>query len=429
MHSTSRPVQPFLLRGYQLTALLVIAHLVMDTLTSMPMGLLPLLQTRFGLTESTVALLVGILSFSASVTQPLFGALADRFGRRLVAASGLILNAVLLSLVGVVSNTTLLILLFLIGGLGSGALHPAGASIVRSGTTHNKGLAVSLFSTGGTLGYALGPVIILYVVSNLGLGFTPWFMIPGVLLGVAVYVFTPEDGHSYADQKAKFFDIRILTGAVGLLSLSGVFASLAFVTFTSAVPLWLVATHDIAPDDPLIGWTLAAFTLAAALGGMVAAALSNRIEQRLLISSSLLLSPLPLLLMFALEPNTPPFFLTVMAGGALVHASLPLMIVSAQNLAPQSTSTAAGMLMGFSTGIAGIVYVGVGRLQETLGLVPAMQMSYLAAIPAALLAFYVLRKFRPGDDLAKQQKPEIGCSCSVCACMPYVIPAVPGSDA
>jgi MFS transporter, FSR family, fosmidomycin resistance protein len=428
MHSNSRLALPTLLRGYQLTALLVIAHLVMDTLTSMPLGLLPLLQTRFGLTETTVALLVGILSFSTSVTQPLFGALADRFGRRLVAASGLILNAVLLSLVGVVSDTTHLIVLFLIGGLGSGALHPAGASIVRTGITHNKGLAVSLFSTGGTLGYALGPVIILYVVSNLGLGFMPWFMIPGILLGLAVYVLTPEDEHGSAEQKPKFLDMQMLIGPVGLLTFSGIFAGLAFVTFTSAVPLWLVAYHNVAPDDPLIGWTLAAFTLAAALGGMVAAALSSRIEQRLLVSGSLLLSPLPLLLMFTLEPNTLSFFLTVMAGGALIHASLPLMIVSAQNLAPQATATAAGMLMGFSTGIAGILYIGVGYLQETLGLVPAVQISYLAAIPAALLAFHALRKSQLGDKFPKQQTPDIACSCSICACTPCVITMVPGSD-
>ncbi len=409
------------LSGGYLTALLTIAHLSMDTLTSMPMALLPVLQSRFGLTESAIALLVATLSFSASVTQPLFGALSDRFGRRSVAALGLILNAVLLSLVGIVPTIALMFVLFFMGGLGSGALHPAGASLVRAGTEHNKGLAVSLFSTGGTLGYALGPVIILYLISNQGLEAMPWLMIPGVLLGLLVYRLAPTHKPLPREERPRLFDIRIIWGPVGLLSVVGILSGLAFVTFNSAVPLWLVAKHQIAPDDPLIGWTLGAFSLAAALGGLGAATLSNRIDQRLLVSGTLLLAPIPMFWMFSVEPGSLPFYIAIILTGALVHANLPLLVVSAQNLAPNAMATASGMLMGFSTGIAGLLYIGIGRLQEMIGLVPATYLSYLAVIPAALLAFFVLSKFRSTSDHQKR-KQDSACLCSISACMPLVSP-------
>ena len=55
---------------------------------------------------------------------------------------------------------------------------------------------------------------------------------------------------------------------------------------------------------------------------------------------------------------------------------------------------ASGMLMGFTSGVAGLLYVGVGRLQEAIGLAPAMVSSYLLMVPAALLALYVLSKNR-----------------------------------
>src|SRR3712207_8661913 len=48
--------------------------------------------TLFRSSETVLALLVATLSFSSSVTQPLFGALSDRFGPRSLAAFGLVLS-------------------------------------------------------------------------------------------------------------------------------------------------------------------------------------------------------------------------------------------------------------------------------------------------------------------------------------------------
>ncbi len=80
--------------------------------------------------------------------------------------------------------------------------------------------------------------------------------------------------------------------------------------------------------------------------------------------------------------------------GGLVYASLPHMILSAQDLAPHAMGAASGMLMGFTSGVAGVLYIGVGWLQEAIGLAPAMVSSYLLMLPAALLALHVLTKNR-----------------------------------
>lgn len=387
--------QPLLLTGSSLVAFLAVVHLASDAVTSIFSALLPTLQYQFGLTGTGLALLVAALAFSTSLTQPLFGALADRLGQRQVGALGVILNAGLLSLIGIVPTIYLLFGLLLLGGLGSAALHPALASIARTAGGRKGELAVSLFSAGGTVGVALGPVIVLLLISNLGLSFTPWLMLPAVLAGGLIYFIVPAREQIAPASRPHLLDKQLLLGPVGLLSLTGILSSIAFVTFTSAVPLWLVQTHGLAYNDPLIGWTLAAFSLAAALGGVAAGALSHRLSQRLLITGSTLLALLPLLTILYLEPGTLFFFLAVIAAGALQNASLPLMIVSAQDLAPHSAATASGMLMGFTTGVAGILYIGIGHLQELIGLVPAISLSYLSLIPAALLAFYVLTKYQP----------------------------------
>lgn len=158
------------------------------------------------------------------------------------------------------------------------------------------------------------------------------------------------------------------------------------------MPLWLVRVHGVAHDWVLIGWTLATFSRAAAVGGIVAGLFAAWVERRLLVAGTTLLAPLPLFALFQFEPGGPAYFVAAGLGGALVNASLPLKIVTAQELAPRAVASASGMLMGFAMGIAGLLYVGIGALQEAIGLVPAASVAYAGLMPAALLAFVTLSR-------------------------------------
>src|SRR5690625_3463740 len=84
--------------GLALSTLLFVAHATNDAFSSMLSALLPALQLRFGASETLLALLVATYSFSSSVMQPVFGALADRLGRRVTAATGVITSSAVLSL-------------------------------------------------------------------------------------------------------------------------------------------------------------------------------------------------------------------------------------------------------------------------------------------------------------------------------------------
>jgi len=387
--------------------LLAAAHVANDAITSMLSTLLPTLQLRFGLSAGMLAVLVAVFSFSSSVTQPLFGALSDRLGRRSLAAFGLVLSVSLLSLMAVAPSVWTLLGLLVVGGLGSAAFHPAGTSIARA-SGGNKELAVGMFSAGGMLGLALGPVLVLAVTTTLGLGYTPWLMVPGIVLGMIVNVVAPPNRapgngavSAPAGSQARRFDARVVrqlvAGPVGLLCLAGILMEVAFVTFTSGVPLWLVVHRGVARDAALLGWTLTAFYLAAAVGGLAAGALSRRVARRRLVAGSMALAPLPLLAVFALEPGTPLFFGAVLLAGALANAGFPLLIVSAQDLAPEAEATASGMLMGLTVGAAGVLYAGVGQLQERIGLTPAMGLSYATLIPGAILAYAVLARYQAAE--------------------------------
>ncbi|ADI16000.1 MFS transporter [Truepera radiovictrix] len=382
------------LSGAPLSLLLIVVHATNDAFTSMLAALLPTLQRRFGLTETALALMVATLSFSSSVTQPFFGAVADRLGRRLVGALGVVVSSTLLSLMGVVPDAWLLFALLLVGGLGSAAFHPAGTSMARTAGGANKALTVSLFSAGGTVGLALGPAIILFVARTFGLEWSPVLMLPGVALGAALLVLAPPQPRLRGAAKPKLFDAALFRGPVGVLCVSGVLRSVAYVTFTNAVPLWLVTTQGVASDSALIASTLLTFSVAAGAGGVIAGALGRHLSSQALITGTMLLA-LPVFWGMLWAPaGSPLFFALVALAGALVNAGLPLMVVRAQDLAPHAVGTASGMLMGFTWGTAGVLYILIGYLQERVGLTAAMQLSYLSLLPGAALAFWVLRRHR-----------------------------------
>jgi FSR family fosmidomycin resistance protein-like MFS transporter len=140
--------------------------------------------------------------------------------------------------------------------------------------------------------------------------------------------------------------------------------------------------------------------------------LSNRLGARRLIVSSLLLALLPLYSIFFLQPGSLSYFVMVGMAGALVNAGMPMLIVSAQDLAPKAAAaTAAGMLMGFSAGMAGLVYVGIGWLQESIGLASAMATGYLALIVGAVLAAIVIK---PRSIPEEAPVESLSCLCSPC---------------
>jgi FSR family fosmidomycin resistance protein-like MFS transporter len=383
--------RPGVLAGTRIAIFLALVHAVNDVLTAILGALLPTLQARFAASTTTLAVLVAAFSISSSVTQPFLGALADRMGLRRMAGVGVALAAVSLSLVGVAGSVLLLLALLILGGIGSAALHPVSTSIVGGSSTKNPGLSVGLFTAGGMAGFAAGPVLVLALVSRHGTDVTAWLMIPGLALAIGVIALLPDWEPHSTGRLRRVFDHRLLTnGPIAWLTATAVLISLAFLTFTSAVPLWLVAEHGLATDAPLLGWTLGVFSLTAGLGAVAGGAVGARLGYGRTTAVSLAAAVPALIAVLLVPPGTATLVAAAVAG-ALIYASQPLLIVAAQNSAPRAPAAAAGIVIGVGHAIAGLLYVGVGALQAAFGLVPVMTVTFAVLVPAALIALRALR--------------------------------------
>ena len=65
------------------------------------------------------------------------------------------------------------------GGLGGAAFHPPAAALAHRLGGERRGFAMSVYITGGTLGFSLGPLLFAPFAQRFGLEWTPLLAIPG----------------------------------------------------------------------------------------------------------------------------------------------------------------------------------------------------------------------------------------------------------
>jgi MFS transporter, FSR family, fosmidomycin resistance protein len=314
--------KPGILGGTTLAVFMTLVHTVNDAMTAILGALLPTLQVKFDAGPTALALMIAVFWVASSVTQPVFGALGEDVGLRVIGCAGVLMASTFLSLIGIASELWVVLLLLVIGGLGSAALHPIGTTIAGSQAT-NATLGIGLFTAGGMVGFALGPVVILRIVSAYGLDATVWLAIPGVILGVAVGVLLPQWERHPRRPLRRLFDLRLVRGPVGALAVASMFSALAFITFTGSIPLWLVHESGYSPDAAVIGWTLSAFAFAGGLGSIVGGFLAPRLGPVLTIVGAFLLTLGPLLAVIAIEPGTVRYFGAIVFAGILIFVPIP----------------------------------------------------------------------------------------------------------
>ena len=412
-----------------LTALTA-GHVMVDGGIGLLSPLLPDLQARFSLTRTALALLVALLAASSSVSQPVLGVVADRVGARRAAALGVVTAAALLT-VAVSTSLVVVFVTIVVGGLGAAAFHPAAVTLVRGVSGSRPDAAVGVFSAGGMLGLAAGPVIIVALLGAGHRNLIPLLAVPIVATGWWVHrsphaIVRPRSRprHRPSDQPsalAPALPMRaawatVLRGPVAGLALAATLSHVAWTTYISVTPQ-IIAAATSSTAAPEIGWTLAAFNLAAAAGGIVAGMAVVRAGRVVVVTASLAVALPALLASVVVAPGTSWSLLAAAVAGAGVHASLPLLAVAAQDLVPDQPSAAAGMIFGLAVGGGGVLYLPIAWLQQQIGITPAAVVAYLLVVPAAVLAAVILRRHGgPNDRTPPPLMCPCGCSCLLDAC-------------
>src|SRR5437870_6689026 len=133
------------------------AHFFIDMYSSALGVMQPSLLAQYGLSLTQAGLLGGMLVFSSSVMQPVYGYLSDRYHTYLFTALAPAVAAIFISSLGLAPGYWALLAMVWLGGAGVGSFHPQATANATLGVKYKRGRAMATFISSGTLGLALGP--------------------------------------------------------------------------------------------------------------------------------------------------------------------------------------------------------------------------------------------------------------------------------
>ena len=350
---------------------ITLVHFSGDFFSSFIIPLLPLFADKFALTLAQVGLVTGVSRILAFIVQPLTGYLADRYQSRLFVLGGLSLVVLFVPLTGVAPGFLLLLLFVGLASVGSSMFHPTCAGMVPDYAGRKPGLSMSVFNTGGTLSFGVGPVFIAWYVGAYGLEAMPWLIALGAAVTVYLLGVLPPPRGEGLRELGFLGSMRDAFGGVWrpILALWFIMVLRSYTgqSFFTFLPVLFVGEgHSLVS----VGAMVSLFTVGGAISGILAGHLSDGIGFRKIFYVTHGLATPAFLLM--LHAGSGWVHATAFLSGFLVLATLPLGVLMAQEMAPRGKSMVSSLMMGLAFGTGGMLAPLTGKLGDLFGVRPVL---------------------------------------------------------
>lgn len=237
-------------------------------------------------------LITSAQAVSMALMSPVWGALADRHGRKLMVLRASFAGAVVLSLMGFVTSVQQLLVLRFLQGMLTGTVSATTTLVASTVPKERAGMALGSLQTAVFLGVSFGPL--LGGVSGEALGYRASFWITGALLllsGVLVLLFVHEEFTPVADapragRGGMAQAVRLVLASGPLLAVFAV-RILLRVGSRALDPVLPLFVQTLLPAGSPVGVTtgliVAISGLGSAVGSPVIGSWSDRLGQRRLL--------------------------------------------------------------------------------------------------------------------------------------------------
>jgi FSR family fosmidomycin resistance protein-like MFS transporter len=364
-------------------------HLLNDMMQSLLPAIYPMIKSSYRLSFAQIGLLTFTFQFTASLLQPLVGAMADRTARPYSLPIGMGFTLLGILLLGFAASYPLLLVAAALIGTGSSVFHPESSRVARMASGGKHGFAQSVFQVGGNLGSASGPLLAAFVVLPHGQSSVAWFSL-AALLAILLLV---NVGHWYKAHGVSRLARAAGTGraaprrhvAIALVVLLLlVFSKYVYLASISSYYTFYLIEHFHLPvrSSQL---HLFVFLAAAAIGGMIGGPLGDRFGSKYIIWVSILgVLPFTLLL-----PHANLFWTGVLTVpiGLILASAFPAIVVYAQDLLPGRTGTVAGLFFGLAFGMGSVGAAVLGKLADHIGIDAIYQICAFLPLIGLLAAF------------------------------------------
>lgn len=383
-------------KSYLQVILLAMGHFFNDFYCNFLPILLPILIPKLGLSLTLSGALVMVMSLSANVLQPVFGYFMDKYNFNKIMPLIIPFGAVFICLTNWASNFIVLAVLIGLSGLAVSTFHPMGAGLVSKVAPDGKiSTCISIFVAGGSFGFALAPILLVYFMQMYSLDYLPILIIPAIILGVLMYSSGLSKARFVNEQVAKnmhFNLAQILQNKpLMLLNISMGLRAWLFTALVTFLPLWAI---EKGCDNTLSGWILTIYLCGSVIGGLIGGALNDKIGYKKVILWALIFTLIPTMYFLFAQQIDILMYIALFVGGGLVMAANPGAIVWGQDLLPDNPGMASGMMLGLSFGLGGFGTMLTGSLAESYGLTMALALTAILLVISIILVYLTPEKRR-----------------------------------
>ncbi|MBN2387560.1 MAG: MFS transporter [Anaerolineales bacterium] len=364
-------------------------HLIVDALNSQRSLLFTYWSQHYGMSNTTLATISTLYVWVASLSQPVFGWLNDRFGRsRLIAGGGILWLTAFFALALTLPVEGAIPCLIL-GSLGSAAFHPVGTMQATLRGKHlipgRETTSTSVFFVFGQFGYSVGPIIGGVLLSLLGVSGLFILVLPALAIGVnAVFHLhraAPTPEISPQTESSPGAGVRSGKWFLAALATVASLQSWAQQNIVTFVPKYL---SDLGQPAAVYGSMAGVFMGGSAVGNVIGGSLADRHGRQRVAMLMLTLAGVPLYLISVVDWS-PVWYLLVFMAGLLTGAVHSIIIVTAQRTIRSGMALASGLMMGFMFSAGALGTMLSGSLADTRGFPLVFQLTAGLTLVAAVV--------------------------------------------
>jgi FSR family fosmidomycin resistance protein-like MFS transporter len=310
---------------------------------------------------------------------PFFGLIAEKRGAKYFVILTPTITAISMSLIGLSSSYTMLMILLIVAGISSALFHIPSPTMIKEASGDRVGLGMSFFMVGGELARTVGPLLVLSAVAWWGLEGVYRLMPIGLVASWILYIklkdfeidrpLTKPREKGDVKKVLKKYHLFFISIGLFIMAQSGMKSALSFY-----LPVYLVQQGE---SLWYAGISLSILQFFGVLGTFLSGNISDKIGRKntLLIAT---IGSITFMALFIWSNN-----ITLLAFlGLFVFSTNPVLMALVQDSSSHMPTFMNSIYMSINFGVSSLMVFLIGYLGDSYGL----QTTYIVSASIALIA-------------------------------------------